>query len=189
MVRYTLAVALNSSLIIHFFANKQTSAEVIRMTHEIWPLVCAFLVVDGAYMLLNGVVRALAFQFRASICVIVSLWVVGLPATLYVAFSTDAGLQGIWWTLLPVYTLLNALCALIVLYPKWSQISAEVTEIAREDDALAEEQLAQERLEEERLKQERLAAEQLEQEGAAAERFEGELSAEKDPAHAYRLSR
>lgn len=147
------------------------------MTHEIWPLVCGFLVVDGMYMVLNGIIRALAFQFRASICVIVSLWVVGLPATLWVAFSTDAGLRGVWAMLLPVYALLNILCALIVLCANWSHVSAEVTEVAREDDALAEEQLAQERLEEERL-------EQLELERAAAERFAGELSAEKDPAHA-----
>lgn len=142
---YTLAVALSSRRIIGAFSNAQTSAEVIGATREIWPLVTAFLVLDGIYMTLMGVVRALAFQLRASVCVFVALWLVGLPTTFYVAYGTRAGLRGVWAALLPVYALLNVLCALIVLYADWNRVSSEVTEEAREEDALDEEQLAAER--------------------------------------------
>lgn len=142
---YTLAVARSSRRIISAFSNEETSAKVIEMTVDIWPLVCAFLVLDGTYMLQFGVLRALAFQFRASICVFVALWVVGVPVTLFIAFRTSAGLPGIWAALLPIYALLNLLCAVIILRADWGAASTEAKEMAREDDALAAEHPAAER--------------------------------------------
>jgi MATE family multidrug resistance protein len=135
VVAYSGAVSLAPERIIAFFASEETSPDVVAATREIWPLVSTFLLFDGLDMILNGAVRALSLQLYASIAVLVALWCLGVPAVLFVAFRTDAGLPGVWKALIPTYALLDALTAVIVLRADWARISADVRARACEADA------------------------------------------------------
>mmetsp|Transcript_19283 Transcript_19283/g.45037 ORF Transcript_19283/g.45037 Transcript_19283/m.45037 type:complete len:387 (-) Transcript_19283:110-1270(-) len=132
---YTAAVGLSPEQIIGFFASEEDSPVVFQLTRELWPLVSTFLLFDGFYMTLNGVVRALSLQLRASAAVMVSLWMIGMPAVLYVTFRTDLGLRGIWLTMAPVYGILDGLTLVVVGCADWSIISAVVRERAGEAGA------------------------------------------------------
>eukprot|EP01051_Picozoa_sp_SAG22_P013335 SAG22_NODE_1479_length_4327_cov_1.368496_7_plen_116_part_00 len=74
---------------------------------RIWPWVCLFLAADGIFCVLGGVLRALGLQLRMGLAVLASLWLVGLPTLYFVAVAKGGGLLGLWWTMAPIYVLLN----------------------------------------------------------------------------------
>lgn len=123
---YVAAVSLAARPIASFFTTEEASPAVFAATLGLWPLVCTFLVFDGFFMLLSGVVRALSLQLQASACVLLSLWALGMPAVLLVAFRTDGGLRGVWTVLIASYAALDVLCGAVVLRTDWARVSAAV---------------------------------------------------------------
>jgi len=122
-----LLVALGATLsfclkrpIVAFMAS---SSQVAEKCDQIWGQVFFFLLLDGLFPLNQGVCNTLALQGRVSGAMVFSLWVVGVPAVLLLAFD----LHSLWMVFPFLYVGLNVLLCLAFVFQDWEAAAAEAS--------------------------------------------------------------
>lgn len=109
--------------------------EVVRLAKEIWPWVMVLVVLDALQGVIGGLARALGLQFQMSVAILVSLWVLGLPAIWYVTLKMGLGLHGLWMAFSLSYVLLAVLLTLIVACKDWHAYADSIAEKFENNDS------------------------------------------------------
>lgn len=111
-----LIVFVNQDYIISSFTE---DPEVVLIASKIWPLLSVFLLVDGTFGLLRGILLALGQQFKMSVATIVVLWCIGLPVTIHYVFEMEGGIDGLWHIMPLTYFSFDVLLAAVVFFSPW----------------------------------------------------------------------
>jgi MATE family multidrug resistance protein len=72
---------------------------VIALAATILPVAGAFQIFDGVQVVAAGVLRGMGNTRPAALLNLAGYWVVALPLAVYLTSRTEAGLEGIWWSL------------------------------------------------------------------------------------------
>ncbi len=72
---------------------------VIALAATILPVAGAFQIFDGVQVVAAGVLRGMGNTRPAALLNLAGYWVVALPLAVYLTWRTEAGLEGIWWSL------------------------------------------------------------------------------------------
>lgn len=131
---FTLSILY--SVLIYVFrrsviASYTNDAEVASGALTIWPWVCFFFFSDALFGIQRGILAALGKQDLMSVCVGVSLWIVGLPLAYVVVYVTKGGVLGLWQIMVVPYGLLNV--SMFVMWwwwVDWEEVSRKVIEEA-----------------------------------------------------------
>ena len=76
-----------------------TDAAVLALAAALIPIAGVFQVADGLQAVAAGVLRGAADTRAPLVVNLLGFWLVGMPASLYLAFGTPAGPRGLWWGL------------------------------------------------------------------------------------------
>jgi len=74
-------------------------ATVVSLAATILPIAGAFQIFDGVQVVAAGVLRGMGNTRPAALLNLGGYWVVALPLAAWLTLRTDAGLEGIWWSL------------------------------------------------------------------------------------------
>ena len=97
--------------------------DVVSLVNMIWTPAALYIIPDGCLALLTGVVRGLGLQARLATVVMVVLWSFGLPTIYYIVFTAKVGLAGMWWSMGPLYVLLDSVVAITCSRLDWELVS------------------------------------------------------------------
>jgi len=118
-----------------------TDDDVIKGCVQIWPHVCVYILGLYIFCLNSGILRALGFQFRMGIIIIVSLWCISLPWIIYSCIQNDNaeedginGLITMWNILFWSYTILNIGLITCYMTADWNDIGRKAAFSIKERD-------------------------------------------------------
>ena len=81
---------------------------------------CWYIFFDAIHGANTGIIRALGYQFPASIWTLVCYYIFGLPLALHFAFNKDLKVQGMWEGFLIAMLVLDFGVAVGLYFGKWS---------------------------------------------------------------------
>ncbi|HEX7182517.1 MAG TPA: MATE family efflux transporter [Thermoanaerobaculia bacterium] len=70
---------------------------VIAMTALLLPIAAVFQIFDGVQAVAAGILRGAADTTFPAGLAIMGFWIIGLPASLYLAYRAALGVEGLWW--------------------------------------------------------------------------------------------
>ena len=70
---------------------------VIAMTALLLPIAAVFQIFDGVQVVAAGILRGTADTTFPAALAIMGFWILGLPASLYLAYRAALGVEGLWW--------------------------------------------------------------------------------------------
>jgi MATE family multidrug resistance protein len=76
-----------------------TNEAVIALAATILPVAGAFQIFDGVQVVAAGVLRGMGNTRPAALLNLAGYWLVALPLAVFLTSHTEAGLEGIWWSL------------------------------------------------------------------------------------------
>lgn len=97
--------------------------------HQIWPYVALFVFLDGLQGCMQGIVKGLGLQRLGSVCMIGTMWFIGVPATWAVAnhsMDQSSGFVSLWRLQPLVYMLLVSLLVFVCWLSDWPALAHEV---------------------------------------------------------------
>lgn len=94
-------------------------ADVVALCGKIWPWLCVFILVDGTFGLFRGVLLALGQQQKMSLITVLSLWCIGLPASIHYVFGLNQGLLGLWQITPFIYLVFDTMLAYGCITSPW----------------------------------------------------------------------
>lgn len=103
-----------------------TSDAVIHGCHDIWWDVCLYSFVLSIYGIHMGACVGLGMQWTLGNATIISLWMVGLPSTYYLAVVRGGGIQMAWSLVWPPYILLPIVLTISIVRADWNEIARDI---------------------------------------------------------------
>jgi MATE family multidrug resistance protein len=76
-----------------------TDPSVIALAATLIPIAGLFQVFDGTQVVATGILRGIGDTEAPMVINILGFWLVGLPASAWLAFGRDTGARGLWWGL------------------------------------------------------------------------------------------
>jgi MATE family multidrug resistance protein len=135
-IRVTAMIAVPTQLtfiLLTYLLRSQISSLYFNpdsVEHPLLVSVISVMVIESIFDLsqglLQGPLRALTLQFKASIICIVCNWVFGIPFCALFAFKFDMGIQGLWYGLIIALTLQFGAYLTILLTSDYEKIAEEV---------------------------------------------------------------
>lgn len=111
------------------FFNKSFTASIFTQDSEIDSIivkalspVCAYIFFDALHGANTGIIRALGYQFVASIWTLFCYYILGLPLALYFAFDKELNVQGMWYGFLIAMILLDLGISLGLYFGNWEPL-------------------------------------------------------------------
>jgi MATE family multidrug resistance protein len=74
-----------------------TDLAVVAFAATLIPIAGVFQIADGLQAVAAGVLRGAADTRAPLVLNLLGFWLVGMPASLYLAYRTPAGPRGLWW--------------------------------------------------------------------------------------------
>ena len=100
--------------------------EVIDLCDKIWFDVCLYFVILSCFAVNMGISTGLGMQWTFGTLTVVSLWLLGLPASYLFAVVQDGGLKAAWRCIWPPYLLVNIAAVATFLTSDWNEISSSI---------------------------------------------------------------
>ncbi|CAE6418871.1 unnamed protein product [Rhizoctonia solani] len=132
---YALCVGL-----VFFIFRKQwgymfNSDEVmVRLVSDIMPLVAVFQIADGMSVVSGGALRARGRNSLGALISITGFYVIGIPLGVYLAFSWNMGLFGLWIGLASALWYSAAVSTYVILRTDWVKEGLRVCDRLEKDD-------------------------------------------------------
>lgn len=110
--------------IIRLFTNDE---KVVQGCKTIWPYLCVFIFLDYGYCINYGILKALGKQWLCCGIIMLNLWIIAFPTTLYVAVIKNGGLSVIWKIVPAFYVLLNiCLVTSYTIFIDWNDVANQI---------------------------------------------------------------
>jgi MATE family multidrug resistance protein len=114
-VAFMCCTALLFTAVPSFFAGIYSrDIAVVSLAASLIPIAGVFQVFDGLQAVSAGVLRGLADTRYPMVIGLVGFWLVGLPVSLWLAFTMKLGPQGLWWGLVAGLVVVGLLLVLRV---------------------------------------------------------------------------
>jgi MATE family, multidrug efflux pump len=91
-----------------------TDLSVIALAATLIPIAGLFQVFDGIQVVATGILRGIGDTEAPMVINILGFWLVGLPASAWLAFGRQAGARGLWWGLVAGLAVVSTLLLLRV---------------------------------------------------------------------------
>lgn len=100
----------------------------MREALQVIPIQCSFIIFDGTNAVLSGILRGCGKQRVGFFACLVSYYALGLPVGLYLTFTKEMGLAGLWYGLA-----VGSICACVlqgsyIRNVKWKEVAEEAAE-------------------------------------------------------------
>ncbi|PFH50484.1 hypothetical protein AMATHDRAFT_60888 [Amanita thiersii Skay4041] len=133
-----LMIAAFTSSLFTIFRNSwaylfNNDPEVVALVGSILPLVALFQVVDGNAAVTAGILRARGKQFTGALLNLSSYYIIGIPFGVWLAFSCELGLHGLWLGLTVSLVYCSVLGTWLCLRTDWNREVRKVLERLRVD--------------------------------------------------------
>ncbi|KAF4581321.1 hypothetical protein EYR40_002909 [Pleurotus pulmonarius] len=102
--------------------------EVVKLVASILPLVALFQVFDGTSAVTSGILRARGKQFTGALLNLSAYYVVGIPFGMWLTFSWNLGLYGLWIGLTVSLVYCSVFSTLIAVRTDWDREVMKVME-------------------------------------------------------------
>eukprot|EP00527_Entomoneis_sp_CCMP2396_P007661 CAMPEP_0198139688 /NCGR_PEP_ID=MMETSP1443-20131203/2955_1 /TAXON_ID=186043 /ORGANISM="Entomoneis sp., Strain CCMP2396" /LENGTH=517 /DNA_ID=CAMNT_0043801889 /DNA_START=56 /DNA_END=1609 /DNA_ORIENTATION=+ len=109
-----------SELVFSIFTDEDAVKELCR---EIWFHVCLYIFLLSLFAINVGISIGLGMQWTLGIVTVVSLWLLGFPASYYYSIIKGGGLYAAWVCIWPPYVLINICMGITFLLQDWNEIS------------------------------------------------------------------
>lgn len=119
----SVAMYVFKEAIFGIFTKEEPVLELLR---DIWLNVCWYFFVLSAYGLILGISLGLGIQWTLGIVTVISLWLVGMPATYYLAVVRGGGLRAVWICIWPPYLMINAYMVVDFFRRDWHEIARAI---------------------------------------------------------------
>ena len=102
------------------------SEAVLAGCEDIWWHVCFYFFQLGTFGVHMGACCGLGMQWTLGIVTLVLLWVVGLPAAIFVSVTLGGGLKAAWMAVWPPYVVINVILGVAILRADWEEIANQI---------------------------------------------------------------
>lgn len=113
--------------------------EVVTLFIDLIDIWRWFSIIDMCQVILNGVIKGLGKQFKASMIALFVLYPLNIPLAYYLAFVQHIGVMGLWYSQLISVFILAFSYAYIVFNADYVEISEKIIEHLKDDDNKLEE--------------------------------------------------
>jgi len=101
--------------------------KVVQGSRMIWPYLCGQLFFMFYYCINSGIMKALGKQWFCGGVIVLNLWIISLPTTIYVAVVRNEGLLALWKIVVASYLVLN-ICLVIsyTIFTDWNDVAKQI---------------------------------------------------------------
>lgn len=114
-----------SNEISQLFTQEESVISIIEDT--IWVLLI-YISFDTIHGVQSGIIRGLGLQGYGSLYTLISYYGIGMPLALYLAFSKNMELQGLWLGFAIACVALDTGFTFIIMCPNWTKIAEKMRE-------------------------------------------------------------
>lgn len=122
---YTIPIYVGGDTVARWFT---TDVAVLASAKTAWGALCIFLAVDSVSVMLLGVNRAIGVQSRSALCVLVILWLMGLPIVFLLTSNhtlpTVPELSQAYWILDSLYAAFCVSLLSVACFADWSELAS-----------------------------------------------------------------
>lgn len=105
-----------------FTKDKQT----VFIVNDVIGILLLYIFFDTIHGVQSGIIRGLGLQVWGSIYTLICYYLIGLPLALWLAFSKDMGVYGLWLGFSIACIILDTGFMMIIECPNWSKIAAKI---------------------------------------------------------------
>jgi len=110
--------------------------DIISDMTSVWGLVIVVEFLESSQVFFGKIMTACGMQQKATIPLVVSNWVVGVPLAVVLAFPAKVGYKGIWWGIFAGGVLHLLLYVVLVMRIDWSKEASAASSTAMQEDKL-----------------------------------------------------
>ncbi|KAH0581705.1 hypothetical protein H2248_011391 [Termitomyces sp. 'cryptogamus'] len=138
-----LILSVATSMIFIIFKDNwaylfNSDPDVVSLVASILPLVALFQVFDGNAAVTDGILRARGKQVTGALLNLTSYYVIGIPFGIWLAFSWDMGVHGLWIGLTVSLVYCSFFGTLLCVHTDWNREVRKVIKRLKEEQDRAE---------------------------------------------------
>jgi MATE family multidrug resistance protein len=102
--------------------------KIVGIVNEVMMILILYIFFDTIHGVQSGIIRGLGLQVWGSIYTLICYYFIGLPLALWLAFSKDMGVYGLWLGFSIACIILDIGFMMIIECPNWHKLAAKVQE-------------------------------------------------------------
>ena len=111
--------------ISHLFTQDGPTVDIIS---DVINILILYIFFDTIHGVQSGIIRGLGLQAYGSIYTLICYYIIGMPLALWLAFSKQMGVYGLWLGFSIACIILDLGFLVIIEYPDWNRIATEMQE-------------------------------------------------------------
>ena len=100
--------------------------KTVFIINDVMGILILYIFFDTIHGVQSGIIRGLGLQVWGSIYTLICYYMIGLPLALYLAFTKDMGVYGLWLGFSIACIILDCGFLFIIECPNWSRIASEM---------------------------------------------------------------
>ena len=109
--------------ISHLFTQDGPTVDIIS---DVINILILYIFFDTIHGVQSGIIRGLGLQAYGSIYTLICYYIIGMPLALWLAFSKQMGVYGLWLGFSIATIILDLGFLVIIEYPDWNRIASEM---------------------------------------------------------------
>jgi len=101
-------------------------AKIVAIIDQVLVILMLYIFFDTLHGVLSGIVRGLGLQVWGSVYTLICYYLIGLPLALWLAFTKEMGVSGLWLGFSIATIVLDAGFVCIIECPSWHRIASEM---------------------------------------------------------------